>query len=94
MLYVADWVVFYRSGQVGVTYPLIGTLVPIAYMTFIFVRAAALGFVGDDLYPYFFLNLSKLGAAGVATWVAILTAAFIVVGYAIFSLDRLTARRR
>lgn len=94
MLYVANWVVFYRRGQVRVTYPLIGALVPIAYVVFIFVRAAMLGFVGDELYPYFFLDLGKLGVAGVATWVAILTVAFMVVGYAIYGLDRLAARRR
>ena len=94
VLYVADWVVFYRRGQVRAIYPLIGALVPIAYVTFIFVRAAALDFVGDELYPYFFLDLGKLGVGGVAAWVAILTVAFMVVGYAIYGLDQLVTHRK
>lgn len=94
VLYVADWIVFFRRGQVRVFQPLVGALVPIAYVVFIFVHAAVLGFVDDDLYPYFFLDLDRLGVAGVATWVAILTVVFMAVGYAIYGMDQLVAHRK
>lgn len=91
VLYVADWLVFYRRGDLKVSDPLRAAIIPLAYVAFIFCRAAALGFAGDDLYPYFFLNLDKLGAYGVAVWVAVLTAAFLVVGFLIYGYDRAAA---
>ncbi len=92
VLYVADWLLFYRRGDLKASYPLCSAAIPLAYVAFIFCRAAALGFAGDDLYPYFFLNLDKLGAVGVATWVAALTVAFLVVGFLFYGYDRLAAQ--
>ena len=93
VLYVADWLCFYRRGDLKATDPLRAAAVPLAYVAFIFARAAALGFAGDDLYPYFFLDLGALGADGVAFWVAVLTVAFLVVGLLLYAYDRVAARR-
>ena len=41
------------------------------------------------LYPYFFLNLDNLGVAGVAKWVVILFAGFIVLGYIFYGIDKI-----
>lgn len=92
VLYVADWLVFYRRGDLKASDPLRAAIIPLAYVAFIFCRAAALGFTGDDLYPYFFLNLDKLGLYGVAAWVAVLTAAFLVVGFLLYGYDRAAAQ--
>jgi hypothetical protein len=41
------------------------------------------------IYPYFFVNLDTQGVSGVLMWIAILSAAFVAVGYLFFVLDRL-----
>jgi hypothetical protein len=40
------------------------------------------------LYPYFFLNVERLGFGGVALWVIILVIIFIALGYILFMFDR------
>ena len=40
------------------------------------------------LYPYFFLNVERLGFGGVALWVIILVVIFIALGYILFMFDR------
>ena len=61
------------------------------YIVFIYTRAAIVNFNPEVpyLYPYFFLNLDNLGVAGVAKWVAILFAGFIVLGYIFYGIDKL-----
>jgi hypothetical protein len=41
------------------------------------------------IYPYFFVNLETQGVAGVLMWIAILSVAFIVAGFAFLGLDRI-----
>ena len=45
------------------------------------------------IYPYFFVNLDTLGVSGVLMWVAILSVAFVVVGYLFFGLDKLQIKK-
>ena len=40
------------------------------------------------IYPYFFVNIETQGVPGVLMWIAILSVAFIGVGFAFFGLDR------
>lgn len=96
IMYVADWVMFYEHGKTKWFYPLLSTAFPIVYLVFIYARAAILNFDSKNyfLYPYFFLNLDKQGAGGVAMWFGILSAAFIVVGYILFGIDRLIRSRK
>ena len=63
----------------------------IVYVVFIYIRAWILEFNAEVpyIYPYFFLNLDTQGVAGVLKWVGVLLAAFIVVGFIFFGLDRL-----
>ena len=91
IMYVADWVVFYEHKKVKWVYPLVSTAFPLGYVAFIFIRSAILGFDIENytLYPYFFLDLDKQGVGGVASWIGILFAAFVVAGYIFMGLDRL-----
>ena len=45
------------------------------------------------IYPYFFVNLDKLGPTGVLMWIVILAVAFAGVGFAFFGLDRLGKKK-
>lgn len=53
---------------------------PLAYICFVFVRNAILGI---KWYPYFFVNIDKLGVWGFVKWVAIITICLLIVGYGI-----------
>lgn len=85
------------------TYPLISTSFPLAYSGFVLIHAAILGFdtsivnsigIGPLIYPYFFFNPEKAGYSGIAMWVGVLLAAFIVIGYLFFGIDKLLCKRK
>ena len=82
IMYIADWFLF--------------------YVVFLLIQAFILKFDSSIMipttttpliYPYFFVNLDTQGVAGVLTWVGILSAAFIAVGFVFFGLDRLGKKR-
>lgn len=47
----------------------------------------------EDRYPYFFLDISTLGALGTLIWVLAMLAAFAVVGVVILLIARLSTRK-
>lgn len=98
IMYIADWFLFYQRGNSKWYYPIAATAFPIAYVVFLLIQAIILNFDSSILipttttpliYPYFFVNLETQGVPGVLMWVGILSAAFVVVGYLFFGLDRL-----
>ena len=90
LMYVFDWLFFYEHKKVRWFYPLASVIIPVLYVIFVFVRAFIVNFNPEVpyLYPYFFLNLDNLGVAGVAKWVAILFAGFVVLGYLFYGIDK------
>ena len=102
ILYIADWFLFYERKQSKWYYPLASVLFPLVYIVFIFIQAAIMKFDTSVLipgtttpliYPYFFVNLETQGVGGVAKWVAILLAAFVVVGFVFLGLDKIGKKR-
>lgn len=103
IMYVADWLLFYERGKCKWYYPVLSTLLPIAYITFIFIQAVIMKFDSSILitgtttpliYPYFFLNLETQGVGGVLKWIVILLIAFIVGGYLFLGIDRIGKNAR
>ena len=103
IMYVADWFLFYERKNCKWYFPVASIGFPLAYLIFIFVQAAIMGFdtsiliPGTDtplIYPYFFVNLETQGVMGVLMWIGILFAAFVSVGFAFFGLDRLAAKKQ
>jgi hypothetical protein len=45
------------------------------------------------IYPYFFVNLDTQGISGVLMWIAILSVAFVAVGFVFFGLDKLEKKK-
>lgn len=90
IMYVFDWILFYEHKKVKWFYPIASVIFPVLYIIFIYTRAFIVNFNPEVpyLYPYFFLNLDNLGVAGVAKWVAILFAGFIVLGYIFYGIDK------
>ena len=98
IMYIADWFLFYERRKCKWQYPLLSTAFPLAYVIFLLIQAVILGFDTSIkipnsetplIYPYFFVNIEQQGVPGVLMWIAILTVAFIGVGYMFYGLDRL-----
>ena len=98
IMYIADWFLFYERKKCKWYYPIASIGFPLAYVIFLLVQAIILNFDSSILipttttpliYPYFFVNLETQGVGGVLMWIAILSAAFVAVGFAFFGLDRL-----
>ena len=102
ILYIADWFLFYERKQCKWYYPIASIAFPLAYVVFLLIQAIILGFNSSILipttetpliYPYFFVNIERQGW-GVLMWIAILTVAFVAVGYLFYGLDRLEKNRK
>ncbi len=93
VLFVLDWVIFYKHGQNKWPIPLYSLIIPICYLVYIYVRVAIIkNAMSVDLeeallYPYPFLNVDEQGIGGVVMWVAILIACYVGVGYILWALD-------
>ena len=103
VMFVADWFLFRERGMVKWYYPIASAGFPLAYMAFIFIQAAILKFDTSILipgtntpliYPYFFVNLETQGVAGVAKWAVLMFAAFMVVGFVFYGIDRILTQKR
>ena len=102
LMYIADWFLFYERGKCKWYYPIASIGFPLAYVIFLLIHAVSLKFDSSILipttttpliYPYFFVNLDTQGISGVLMWIGILSAAFVVVGFLFFGLDRLGNKR-
>ena len=102
IMYVADWFLFYERKKTTWRYPIASISFPLGYAIFLLIHAAILGFntsiltpTGATLiYPYFFVNLETQGVPGVLMWIAILSVAFVVMGFAFYGLDRLSKKNK
>lgn len=91
VMFVLDWFLFYRRGIMKSWQPLLAVVPPMVYAIYILVRAAVLkasGIKANILYPYFFLNLDRLGWSGIACWMGILLVVILALGYGLYALDK------
>ncbi len=90
IMFILDWILFYKHGKVKWYYPLLSTIMPLVYVIFVLIRGAILnGATGTIIYPYFFLDVDKLGWGGFFTWLSILVMFFVLIGYILYFLDNI-----
>ena len=102
IMYVADWFLFYERKKCTWHYPIASISFPLGYAIFLLIHAAILGFdtsiltpTGTTLiYPYFFVNLETQGVPGVLMWIAILSVAFVAMGFGFYGLDRISKKQK
>ena len=102
LMYIADWFLFYERKKTTWRYPIASISFPLGYAIFLLIHAAILGFdtsiltpTGTTLiYPYFFVNIETQGVPGVLMWIAILSVAFVAIGFAFYGLDRLEKKTK
>ena len=102
IMYIADWFLFYERKNCKWFYPIASLAFPLAYVVFILIQAAIMGFDTSVLipgtttpliYPYFFVNLETQGVGGVLKWILILLVGFMAMGYLFFGLDKLGKKK-
>lgn len=97
VMFFLDWLIFYRRGTVKRCDPLLALTIPLAYVIYILLRAFAVksaGITVSILYPYFFLDVDRLGWNGFLVWIGVLLVGLLMLGYALYGLDRFFARKR
>jgi len=92
IMYVVDWFLFYDRGKVKWYEPLVTLIAPLIYVAYVFIRGWILGWKGANIYPYFFLDPTRVGVNGVLMWMGILLLVFLVVGYALFGIDKIKSK--
>lgn len=96
-MFCLDWILFYKRGTVKLYDPSLALGIPSLYVIYILVRGVIVkstGITVNVLYPYFFLDLDRLGWQGFLSWTAKLLALLLLLGYGLYGLDRCFSRRR
>ena len=103
IMYIADWFLFYERKQCKWYYPIASIGFPLAYVIFLLIQAIILRFDSSILipttttpliYPYFFVNIETQGVPGVLMWIAILSVAFVAMGFGFYGLDRISKKQK
>lgn len=89
------WALFGRHGRLGWRAPFAWALYPLAYSAVSIAIAETLPADGSlpTRYPYFFMDVDKLGVGAVALNLSAIAAAFVVVGLLAVLADKLLAGR-
>ena len=85
--FIGLWLLALPKGRLAWRDLLIWSAFPILYSIYAIARGAI-----DGVYPYFFLDVGKLGAGGVALWVAGLALLFLTAGAGLIACARRFAR--
>lgn len=95
-----DWLLFDKKGKMPVWGPLTWISLALFYLAFSIIGVGVFGlYMGGGTtadispYPYTFLDPAIAGAGGVAGFCAAMLAAFILLGYVLFWVDRALGKR-
>ncbi len=91
IMFILNWVLFGEHGRLRFYHPVCCMVMPLCYVCFIVFRALRLGDNLDPekvIYPYFFLDINKLGLNGFLGWISFLFVFFMFVGYIFYFVDR------
>jgi hypothetical protein len=91
ILFIVDWLIFDEHNTISILDPIKAFIMPLIYVVYILIYGAIYSAVTDEQfeYPYFFLNVNKLGYGGVFLWVLVLVLVFGVIGYIMFLYDKI-----
>jgi hypothetical protein len=96
LMVILDWLLLSPKRAFRLYDPLIWTAIPFAYVIAMLIRAEIGGIITGigSRFPYFFLDIDLIGWMVMSGYVAVITFGFILVGYAMVLIDRLTAKPR
>jgi len=81
------WLIYAPKGGLRARDPLIWAIYPLTYLAYALLRGGI-----DGHYPYYFLNVGKLGWATTLGNAAGISAGFLIAGYLVVWLDRRLAK--
>jgi hypothetical protein len=87
LLYAIYWLFFIPKGSLKWTSPLWWLTYPLVYLPYALIRGSSTGF-----YPYYFIDIGKLGLPGVMVNVVMLLILFFVIGEIFVGIDKLMNR--
>lgn len=87
ILYFVYWLVAVPKGELTWKMPFVWTIYPLLYLAWVLVRGPFTG-----RYPYFFLDVDKLGLGGVMIHAGLVTILFLVLAEMFVAADWLVAR--
>lgn len=85
-----DWVLFDQKGNFKKYSPLTWTILPYLYLIITMICGiftSGLGNRKNSKYPYFFLDIDKIGFNGLIINIVFLSICFIILGYFIYFID-------
>jgi hypothetical protein len=88
------WLLFARHGQLRWTAPLWWALYPLVYAAYVLVRAEFEPAGTQARYPYFFMDVEKLGWLVAMRNMGAIAAAFVLVGWLAVLIDRRLGARQ
>lgn len=101
MMTILDWLFFEERGSIQKWEPFVWLLGPLTYFLWSIISIACFGSdfganvaAGKSPYPYDFINPDKMGVDGVVKFILIAIAAFLILGYLMYAVDRIGAQRQ
>lgn len=90
---IIDWIAFDEKHSIRWYDPIFWLLLPITYFAFILVRARLGGVIEivKSYYPYYFIDIDQLGWVNVLKNVTYLLSGFLLLGYLIYLIDRISS---
>ena len=96
-----DWLLFDEKGRMPAWGPLAWMSLVAVYLAVVMIGVGVFGLnmgggttADISSYPYTFLDPGISGAGGVCAFCAVTLAAFVVLGYALFGIDKLLGKAR
>ncbi|MBP9192713.1 MAG: Pr6Pr family membrane protein [Ignavibacteria bacterium] len=89
VLYLLYWIFFVRKGDLRFSNSIKWLIYPLIYLIYSLIRGALTG-----LYPYYFMNVAKLGYAVTFRNIGFIMAGYILLGIIIILIDKILARKK
>ncbi len=89
---VLDWILFVPKGALGWRDPVRWLAFPVIYTVWTLIHGYASG-GADGWWPYWFMNIPRLGLPMAAFWLTGMLVFFLVVGLLVVAIDRRLGRR-
>jgi hypothetical protein len=92
LLCIVDWLIFDESGKYKITDPILWSVFPIVYCIFALLKGIVFRVpIPDEKnspFPYFFLNIDRIGWGGFFKYLIIILTAYILIGYGMLLLKK------
>lgn len=87
IMFIVHWAIFCEHGKLRWYHPIMCLIMPLIYVVVILIRSLFVSGTGVLVYPYFFLNVDKLGWGGVIAYIFALLVIFVMIGYIFYAFD-------